>query len=101
MDHPLFPLLQCPGVRVNLVVRHTGDVDDVETVQLCENTNEHGPIELCDGLYTVHDREADADLTILRRLNRGELSGTHVFPMSTGFAHWHLDIHGDIPALRR
>jgi len=104
MNHPLIPLLQCPGVHVNLIVRHTGDLTDTEIVRLAA-TDDH-QIELCDGLYTSNDREPGADSTILRRLNHGELSGTHVFHAgcgnckNSGFAHWHLAISGDTPAVQ-
>ena len=103
MNHPLTPLLQCPGVHVHIIVRHTGDVDDTESVRLAEHRNDPGTIELCDGLYTCHEREPDSDMKILRRLNLGQLSGTHVFHRgcgqctSSGFATWHLEIQGDTP----
>lgn len=97
-EHPLIPLLQCPGVHVELHVQHTGDVDDLEITPLCFD-EEHHSIFLGDGLYIVQEREEEADEIILHRLQRGELSGTHVFPNSAGFAHWHIELRGDTPDL--
>lgn len=102
--HPLIPILQHATLHADLIVRHSGESDDVEIVRLdlheLPGDSDEEPttaIELCDGLYTVHDREPDADLTILRRINLGQLSGTHVFPGGTGFAHWHIELRGQAP----
>ena len=85
-----------PTLLAQLVIAHTGDVTDVETVRL--STDDDGHLELCDSPYLCHEREPDSEITILRRLKMGQLSGTHVFPQGTGFAHWHIELRGDVPA---
>lgn len=103
INHPLIPLLNCPGVQVDLIIHHTGDTVDTETVRLAENEDNPGEIEPCDGLYVTADRNPDAPEKILRRLNLGQLSGTHVFhhgtggDTSSGFAHWRIELRGDTP----
>jgi hypothetical protein len=90
--NPLLTLLAIPTVKVWLVTKTPSDVSEIP---LGLATGDRTVIEEQDGLYDVHDLEPAATITIMRRLNLGQLSGTHVLPDSLGFVHWHLKITGD------
>ena len=87
--------LSHPCLLATLVIAHTGDITDLEIIRL--HTADEGSLVIADGLYLCHEREPLSDAVIVRRLNMGQLSGTHVFPQGSGFAHWHIELRGDTP----
>jgi len=93
MNRHLFEVISAATIRADLILTHTGDVEQTESYQITTD----GDFLMCPyEFWLCEEREPGSSRKIIDRIKIGEISGTHVLPASTGFVHWHLTLRGTL-----